>query len=363
MRSGFPAEWGRLTEGNNDPCEIDGIGHTLRPMDAPHSGFVADSLDRRIISALQIDGRATWHRIATALGEPERTVVRRGTRLLDSGLVRIGAMVVRGRSTVIGVRCAPGQARVVATALARRPDCAFAHVLTGSWDCVAEVQCPRDRLAGLVMDELPGLPGVVRTLTLPVLRHVRTIREWHAGLLTETEIAALAGETPASTAAASADLLPAFDGAELARSDRLLVNTLAEDGRCTYDELARVSGVSEATARRRLGVLRREGRVRVRAVIEPVLLGLPVEAVLWVRAVPAAVDRVAAALAESPHVRYVSFVTGERQLLTLTAFPDEAALHDFVTRSPWLDEAASVEVSMVLGSLKRGGMLAPWLRG
>ncbi|MFE7270917.1 Lrp/AsnC family transcriptional regulator [Streptomyces sp. NPDC057623] len=333
-------------------------------MDAPLAAPVADSLDRRIISALQIDGRASWHRIATALGEPERTVVRRGTRLLDSGLVRIGAMAVRGRSTVVGVRCAPGRARVVATALARRPDCVFAHVLTGTWDCVEEVLCPRDRLAGLVMDELPGLPGVVRTLTLPVLRHVRTIREWHAGLLTETEIAALTDGSPATAAPAPTDLLPSFDGAgELSRSDRLLVNALAEDGRCTYDELARVSGVSEATARRRLGALRRDGRVRVRAVIEPLLLGLPVEAVLWVRAVPAAVDAVTTALAESPHVRYVSFLTGERQLLVLTAFPDEAALHDFVTRSSWLREAVSVDVSMVLGSLKRGGMLAPWLRG
>lgn len=324
---------------------------------------MADSLDRRIISALQMDGRASWHRIATALGEPERTVVRRGTRLLDSGLVRIGAMVVRGRSTVVWVRCAPGRARVVATALARRPECVFAHVLTGSWDCLAQVRCPRDRLAGLVMDELPGLPGIVRTLTLPVLRHVRTIREWHAGLLTEAEIAVLGEGAAASAAApAPADLLPTSDSVgELSRADRLLVNALAEDGRCTYDELARVSGVSEATARRRLGALRREGRVRVRAVIEPVLLGLPVEAVLWVRAVPAAVDSVTAALAGSPHVRYVSFVTGERQLLVLTAFPDEAALHDFVTRSPWLREAVSVDVSMVLGSLKRGGMLAPWL--
>ncbi|MFF5480374.1 AsnC family transcriptional regulator [Streptomyces sp. NPDC012935] len=40
---------------------------------------------------------------------------------------------------------------------------------------------------------------------------------------------------------------------ELSRADRLLVNALAGDGRCTCDELARVSGVSEATARRRLG--------------------------------------------------------------------------------------------------------------
>ncbi|MEJ8668362.1 Lrp/AsnC ligand binding domain-containing protein [Streptomyces sp. MS1.AVA.1] len=62
----------------------------------------------------------------------------------------------------------PGQARVVATALARRPECVFAHVLTGSWDCLAEVQCPRDRLAGLVMDELlPGLPGAPREYRRP----------------------------------------------------------------------------------------------------------------------------------------------------------------------------------------------------
>ncbi|WP_159061233.1 AsnC family protein, partial [Streptomyces europaeiscabiei] len=45
-------------------------------MDAPQTGPVTDSLDRRIISALQIDGRAAWHRIAAALGEPERTVAR-----------------------------------------------------------------------------------------------------------------------------------------------------------------------------------------------------------------------------------------------------------------------------------------------
>ncbi|MEW2403792.1 Lrp/AsnC family transcriptional regulator [Streptomyces sp. NPDC046862] len=333
-------------------------------MDAWQTGLVADSLDRRIISALQVDGRASWHRIAAALDEPERTVARRGTRLLDSGLVRIGAMAVRGRSTVVGVRCAPGQARVAATALARRPDCIFAHVLTGTFDCVAELQCPRDRLAGLVMDELPGLPGVVESLAFPVLRHVRTIREWHAGLLNPEEIAALAEGTPVAPDPAEGDVLPPVDvTGELSRQDRLLLLTLAEDGRCTYEELARVAGVSEATARRRLGALRREGRVRIRAVIEPALLGLPVEAVLRVRAVPARVEAVRTALCESAHVRYVSFITGERQLLVLTAFPDEPALHDFVTLSSWLTDVASVEVSMVLNSLKRGGMLAPWLRG
>jgi len=336
----------------------------LGGMDARQTGPVADSLDRRIISALQIDGRASWHRIAAALGEAERTVVRRGTRLLDSGLVRIGAMALHGRSTVVGVRCAPGQARMVASALARRPDCVFTHVLTGSPDCVAELICPREELASLVMDELPGLPGMVETLTLPVLRHIRTIREWHSGLLTDDEIAALAGPSEAPAPSSSTgDVMPPGDAPqELSRPDRLLLNALAEDGRCTYEELGRVAGVSEATARRRLSALRREGRVRIRAVIEPALLGLPVEAVLWVRTAPARAEAVAAALTDNVHVRYASFVTGERQILVLAALPSESALYDFVTSAPWLRDVASVDTSLVLGSLKRGGMLARRVR-
>ncbi|WP_151480302.1 Lrp/AsnC family transcriptional regulator [Streptomyces albicerus] len=329
-------------------------------MNARQTGPVADSLDRRIISALQIDGRASWHRIATALGEAERTVVRRGTRLLDSGLVRIGAMALYGRSTVVGVRCAPGQARMAASALARRSDCVFTHVLTGSPDCVAELLCPREDLASLVMDELPGLPGMVETYTLPVLRHIRTIREWHSGLLTDDEIAALAGpsEAPAPSPASDGDVMPPGDVAhELSRPDRLLLNALAEDGRCTYEELGRVAGVSEATARRRLAALRQGGRVRIRAVIEPALLGLPVEAVLRVRSAPAQAEAVAAALADNVHVRYASFVTGEHQILVLAALPSEQALYDFVTRAPWLRDVTSVDTSLVLSSLKRGGML------
>uniref|UniRef100_UPI0007658580 Lrp/AsnC family transcriptional regulator n=1 Tax=Streptomyces europaeiscabiei TaxID=146819 RepID=UPI0007658580 len=289
---------------------------------------------------------------------------RRLTRLLEAGLVRIGAMAMRGRSVVVGVRGTPGRARVTATALARRPDCVFAHVLTGTPDCLAELRWPRERLAGLVLDELAGLPGVVETRTLPVLRHVRTIREWHAGLLTEAEMTALKCEDPSDTASPPVtDPLPTGGASpELSRVDRLLLHALAEDGRRTYDELARVSGVSEATARRRLGALRREGKVRIRAVIEPTVLGLPVEAVLQARTPPAKVDSVTTALAESAHVRYTSVVTGERQLLILTAFPDETALHDFVTRSPWLREVASIDVALVLTTLKRGGLLAPWLQ-
>jgi DNA-binding Lrp family transcriptional regulator len=314
-----------------------------------------DDLDRRIVSALQIDGRASWHRIAAALHEPERTVTRRGTRLLSSGLVKVGAVAFHGRNAVVGVQCAPGQARVAASALARRPDSIFTHVLTGSPDCVAELSCPRERLASLVMDELPGIPGTVRTSTQPVLRHIRTIREWHPGLLTDEEVSAL-------TRSYHPRAMPLPDVEDLPRQERLLAQALADDGRCTYDELARVTGMSEATARRRLDALRQEGRIRIRAVVDPKLLGLPVEAMLWVRTMPMHVEAVATALQESPYVRYASLITGERQILVNAALPSDEALHDFITQASWLQRVESVETSMILSSLKRGGVLAAKLR-
>jgi DNA-binding Lrp family transcriptional regulator len=49
-----------------------------------------DELDRRIVGALQIDGRASWRRIAEVLGEPERTIARRGSALA-SGFRVVGA--------------------------------------------------------------------------------------------------------------------------------------------------------------------------------------------------------------------------------------------------------------------------------
>ena len=315
-----------------------------------------DHLDRRIVSALQIDGRASWHRIADALRAPERTVTRRGNRLLDSGLVKVGAVVFRGRNAVIGVCCAPGQARVAASALARRPDTIFTHVLAGSPDCIAELSCLRERLSSLVLDELPGIPGMVSTSTQPVLRHIRTIREWHPGLLTDDEVSALGDAYRPQAASLFAE------GEDLPRQERLLAQALADDGRCTYDELARFAGMSEATARRRLDALRREGRIRIRAVVDPALLGLPVEAMLWVRTKPVHVDAVAAALQESPYVRYASFITGERQILVNVALPSDEALHDFITQASWLERVESVETSMILNSLKRGGVLAAKLR-
>ncbi|MFC7343900.1 Lrp/AsnC family transcriptional regulator [Saccharopolyspora griseoalba] len=312
-----------------------------------------DELDRRIVGALQVDGRASWHRIAHVLGEQERTVTRRGTQLIRSGLVRITGLTLRAEGVIVGLRCAPGQARLAGGALARRDDAMFTHVLTGSTDCIAEISCPSEHLASLVMDELPATPGMVESFTQPVLRYIRTAHEWHPGLITDDERAALEESAP----------LPRQrhfgDTEDLPKQDKLLVAALAEDARRTYEELARLTGLSEATVRRHLDRLRRDGRVLIRAVVEPAQVGLPIEAMLWVRTSPADVDDAAEGLRESPYVRYASRLCGDWQFLINATLPTPKALDDFVSRAPWAKRVQHVETSMVLCTLKRSGVLAP----
>lgn len=320
------------------------------------SPLISDRLDRRIIGALQVDGRASWRRIAEVLGEPERTVARRGVRLLESNAVVVTGLAARGEAVLVRMRSSPGTTRVGATALAQRPDTTFVYTVTGAVDCIAEVICPAPRLSALVLDELSSTPGVTSIATYPVVRYYRTVHEWQPGLLDDTEAAqlrVLADPTPPASVE---------DPESVGREERLILRALSEDGRRPYEELARIAGMSEPTTRRRLDWLRREGLVLIRAVVEPELLDLPVEALLWVRTSPTRVDEVGEALLSSPMVRYAAAVMGEHQLVIDVTAPDKLALHRFVTQSPWVRQAHSVEASLVVTSLKRSGVLARPLR-
>ncbi|MFG2888883.1 Lrp/AsnC family transcriptional regulator [Streptomyces sp. NPDC048248] len=314
-----------------------------------------DALDRRIIAALQVDGRASWRRIASVLGERERTVARRAQRLLGSGLVTVTGLVARGDTVIVRLRCRPKMVRRTAAAVARLEHAVFSYVLAGPLDVVAEVQCPPERLASLMLEELPALPGVVSQHVSPVLRYFRTVHEWHPGILDADETAAL-DRFPAPVGPVAAP------ETELGPEEQSILQALAEDGRRTHEELAALAGVSEATARRRVDALSRSGMVSIRASVEPAVLGLPVEALLWIRTRPDEVEEVGRLLLESPLVRYVAVVMGEYQLLVDVTQPSKDALHAFLTSSAWVARAEAVQSHLVVEALKRSAAAAPVLR-
>ncbi|MCM3846756.1 Lrp/AsnC family transcriptional regulator [Pseudonocardia sp. DR1-2] len=312
-----------------------------------------DDLDRLIVAALQVDGRAPWRRVAEVIGEPERTVTRRGTELLVSGAVRISALGGHNAAVVVRAECATGAVRAAVTALAHRRDCVYAYALTGPVEAVAEIRVTNANLPALVLDELPATVGLLRARVEPVLRVLRSVRQWRPDILTPVQIAGL--EAPPHG-------VQQPDGSEpapLSAVDRSVLRVLADDGRAGITAIARAAGISESTARRRLDWLLVEGHVWPRAVVEPTLLGYPLEAILWVRVLPDRFDDVAAHLLAEPAVRQATAVAGEFDLVVDVAVRDQADLYDLLSAPRWREMVQTVEVSVVLQAMKRSGLRVP----
>ena len=92
---------------------------TVRALDA------LDELDRRIVVAMQHDGRASWRAIAEMVDSSTATVARRGQNLLASGVARVAVVPALGSSGqvdsfLIRINCQPGT-QLDVTRAPRRP--------------------------------------------------------------------------------------------------------------------------------------------------------------------------------------------------------------------------------------------------
>ncbi len=316
-----------------------------------------DELDHQIVVALQINGRASWRQIAALVGESERTVARHGNRLLSSGLVRVVALeherLGRGDPSLLRLRCAPSSMRYAAGALASRDECLWVYAVAGVSEAAAEIFCPPERLSTFLLDDISGLPGMHDYSVHPVLRYFQTVDGWHPGLSDRADLSPLRyiGDAPIEQFGPPIEL----DG-----PDRILVQELKQDGRRTHADLADAAGISTATAGRRVEALRSTQRISIRAVVDPALLGYPVEAVLWIDCPPQAISSVGDALATIPEVRYAAAIGGQHQLVAQVAVRNRSELHDLITaQSQWGPDISGIEVSLVIEVYKRSNILPP----
>ncbi|MGN7861205.1 Lrp/AsnC family transcriptional regulator [Microbacterium sp. 22303] len=306
-----------------------------------------DEIDRRVIGALQVDGRASWRRIAGVIGVPVSTVVRRGNALLESQAVRIG--VVRSTRTVLlEVQANAADVDAIARALAARESSIFVYVLGSPLRILVEEQAPPE-YADLILRDIPSIPGVTGMAVIPMLEYYRTLSGWMPGQLTGDEAHALNpdfGRPPLI----DQPLLELDDG------DEAILAALERDARASAIDIAEIVGLSESAVRRRLSVLI-GGAVDVRAIIAPSTLGLPIAGFVWLRVPPAAVASVSAALQASPFVRYAAFILADEQILVDVAVPTVTELRRFLTESPWSTQVDGIRAASVVAAYKRSGVL------
>nr|WSX54503.1 Lrp/AsnC family transcriptional regulator [Streptomyces sp. NBC_00974] len=317
-----------------------------------------DLLDRSLVQALAIDGRAAFSRLAEVLEVSDQTVVRRYRRLRTSGLVRVVGLPLGSRvglfESWLRVQCAPDAALPVAEALARRPDIAWVTLNSGGTEvhCMTRSRTRKDRDV-LLLEKLPRTRRVTGISAHTILRKFFGGPDSWAGLdvLSPGQIAAL--RRPLLPPGPERDAPYVMDAAELA-----LLAVLGRDGRTGYPELARATGLSESTARRRLERLRDLGAVFFDVEFVPALFGCEAEATLVLTVPPARLAQVGAAVASHREVAFAAAVTGAASLMAVVACRDTDALYTYLTeRIGAVDGVGHVEVIPALRSVKRAGML------
>jgi Lrp/AsnC family transcriptional regulator for asnA, asnC and gidA len=92
--------------------------------------------------------------------------------------------------------------------------------------------------------------------------------------------------------------------------DRQLIGQLLQDGRMGYAELARLVGIDERTARRRVQALTDEGCIWIKAVVAPQLRGIGAMAIACMSVQTDETEYVVRRLQELPEVSYLTLTTG-----------------------------------------------------
>jgi Lrp/AsnC family transcriptional regulator for asnA, asnC and gidA len=114
--------------------------------------------------------------------------------------------------------------------------------------------------------------------------------------------------------------------------DQLILQTLQEDGRTPFTQIAKQAGVSETTIRSRYHSLEEAGIVRTVAVVDPFALGFQAPAIIALSADAGMLDHVARTIAEFPEVSYLVMTLGSCDLTVEVFCRNLHHLTDLVTQ-------------------------------
>jgi Lrp/AsnC family transcriptional regulator, regulator for asnA, asnC and gidA len=140
-----------------------------------------DDLDRRLIEALQRNGRESFRAIATQLGVSEATVRSRYGRLVEEGIVQVVAVTnplgLGFEQALIGVKTS-GPPSAVADAISRWPEADYVVVTAGQFDVVVEIVTSSRAELLEITNRIRALDGVVSTETFLYLEMWKQLYDW-----------------------------------------------------------------------------------------------------------------------------------------------------------------------------------------
>ncbi|MGI5335939.1 Lrp/AsnC family transcriptional regulator [Streptomyces sp. CA-181903] len=314
-----------------------------------------DEVDRGLVHALQIDGRAPLRLVGRALGVSENTVARRYRRLRAAGVLRVVGALNGARlghnAWTIRLHCTPDAATAIAKALAARPDTSYVHLLSGGTEISCSVRTSTaEESEALLLHKLPRTGRVTSVSAHLLLDHHALPGDWAGAACLTPERAGLLTPPPSDD----------VGEVSLTALDRRLFDLLSRDGRSSHAELAAATGSSASTVRRRISALRRAGVLAFLVDIPPAALGFRSEARLWMSVRPSELTDVARAMARHPEVSLVARTTGPTNLLAAVNCRNSLDLARYLSeRIASLDAIRTLETAPVIRTVKRAGAVLP----
>ncbi|MEV8639174.1 Lrp/AsnC family transcriptional regulator [Streptosporangium sp. NPDC051023] len=315
-----------------------------------------DALDRQILAALHVNGRASWTDIAQVIGTSTTTVARRAQQLLTEGTVRVAVIPhieYSGPVDMFMVRlsCAPGSQLRVAGALARYPEVRFVAVVTGSQDIVFEIVVPKHHdLYTTLVEYVQRIPGALHSQAELVLHTYKVSYDWSLQLL-DGKAGHLATPPPPHDCAAD----------HLDDLDKDILAALREDGRASFQSVATLLKVSESTVRRRFEAMLERGCAFVATLVPAAALGYEAEVLFWLSVEPARMEAVVELLTEHRGVRFIASTLGQSSLMCEVIMPTTADIHHFTSRTlAAIPGIRSWTASVQLLTVKRAFLSVPW---
>jgi len=145
-----------------------------------------DDVDKRIISALQADGRRPYSRIAADLDVSESVVRYRAQRLEQAGVLQVVGIadplrIGFDRMALIGLKIRPGSMDAVCAAVTEFPETSYVAALAGSFDAIVEVVCRDTGHFTELLKRLHLVDGVTSTESFLVLEIHKMAYGWGVG--------------------------------------------------------------------------------------------------------------------------------------------------------------------------------------
>jgi DNA-binding Lrp family transcriptional regulator len=117
---------------------------------------------------------------------------------------------------------------------------------------------------------------------------------------------------------------------EFSKIDKKIILELQKNGRASYTELSSAIGINVSTAASRTEKLIQSRSIEVRAIPNPLKIGLSANAVIVIQADPSKIDFICEQFIDSFNIATLLTVFGRYDVLLFVSFPTWELMHDFI---------------------------------